>query len=159
MSSDEKLHKTAGVIAPPPLLILGSVGLGFVLEALVQTTLGAGGATRIVLGGVLGGLGLALALPAMLRFKSAGTHVEPWKPTTALVIEGPYRWTRNPMYVGLLLLQLAVALIFDSLWVIGMLVPSWAALRYGVIAREERYLEELFGENYRAYKASVRRWF
>jgi protein-S-isoprenylcysteine O-methyltransferase Ste14 len=80
------------------------------------------------------------------------------KPTTALVTEGPFRYSRNPSYVALTLLYVGVALLINALWILLLVVPALVVLRYGVIAREEAYLTRKFGEAYRQYTTQVRRW-
>jgi len=91
-------------------------------------------------------------------FRRAGTTPNPTKPTTALVLRGPYRFTRNPMYLGFAALYLGVTLLVNSLWPL-LLFPAVVGLVQGrVIAREEAYLEAKFGNEYRAYKMRVRRW-
>lgn len=104
--------------------------------------------------------GLAVALPlwAILRFRAARTHVEPHKPTTALVVEGPYRYTRNPIYLSFLLMVLGLALLLANPWALFSLPLLWAALRYWVISIEEHFLAERFGRAYLDYRAAVRRW-
>jgi protein-S-isoprenylcysteine O-methyltransferase Ste14 len=92
------------------------------------------------------------------RFRAARTNPEPWKPSTAVVASGVYRHTRNPMYVGMTLVYLALALAFDSGVALLLAAPLLALVRWGVIAREERYMEAKFGDDYRRYRASVRRW-
>ena len=113
---------------------------------------------RIVLGVVLIAGGLALLVPARFTFKSAGTNVEPWKPSLLLVTDGIFGWMRNPMYVGgtLFLAGLAIALASD--WMLVLTVVAAAILHFGVVKREERYLEAKFGDAYRAYKARVPRY-
>src|SRR5689334_20588687 len=130
-----------GVIAPPPLLYLGALALGLALDFLgwrVRT--GLRGAVRYGLALVLLALAVALAASALGRFRRAGTHAEPWRPSTALVTTGIYAFTRNPMYVSMALLYLTLALAADSVLALLLLVPLLAVIRYGVIAREERYL-------------------
>jgi protein-S-isoprenylcysteine O-methyltransferase Ste14 len=95
---------------------------------------------------------------ALRAFRKAGTNVETPKPATALVTGGIYARSRNPMYVSLLLLFAAVAVLADSAWFGLLLVIYVLMLRFGVIAREERYLERKFGGAYGAYRAHVRRW-
>lgn len=149
----------AGVIAPPPLLFLGALLLGLGLDRLLGLPgLGLEAMPRLLLGGALGLAGAAVALPAARGFRRAGTHLEPWKPSSALVTGGVYRVTRNPMYLGMALLYLGLALAAGSLGALALLPPLLLVVRYGVIAREERYLEALFGEDYRAYRRRVRRW-
>jgi protein-S-isoprenylcysteine O-methyltransferase Ste14 len=84
--------------------------------------------------------------------------VPTWMPTTALVTGGPYRISRNPIYLALTLVYLGLALAWGSLWPVVLLAPLLIVMRYGVIGREERYLEARFGDAYRAYRAAVRRW-
>ena len=146
---------SAGVVAPPPLIHAVGLGLGFVLEWLLG-------------GGTFGdwrwaGIPLVLAGAALnasfiARFARAGTAVEPWKPTTAIVTEGPYRFTRNPAYLGMALLIAGIAFLADAPWALLAVPPVVAVIDRGVIAREERYLEREFGEEYLAYKRRVRRW-
>ena len=100
----------------------------------------------------------ALAVPALRGFRSAGTHVEPWKPATALVTDGIFGWLRNPMYVGLTLILAGLAVLLASDWMLVMAVVFIAVIHFGVVKREERYLEAKFGDAYRAYKARVPRY-
>jgi len=102
---------------------------------------------------------LGIAYFAIRLFSRAGTHVEPWKPSTALVTGGIYGYTRNPMYLGMALLLVGLSLVFDSVTLLLMLVPFLLVIRYGVIAREERYLTAKFPTEYTAFQKRVRRWF
>ena len=146
----------AGVVAPPPLiyalpLIAGLLfqhwhPVGFVPSALAAPL----GITFLVLG-LIGG-------PAVFAFRRAGTSPEPWRATTALVTAGPYRFTRNPMYLGLTLIYVGVAVWANALWPIVLLPAVLVVMHYGVIKREERYLERIFGDEYREYRRRVRRW-
>jgi len=90
--------------------------------------------------------------------KRAGTNIRPDQPTLAVVSDGPFRFTRNPLYLALTGLYVGITLLADALWPLLLLVPVLVVLQWGVVAREERYLEAKFGEPYRAYKARVRRW-
>ena len=90
--------------------------------------------------------------------RRAGTNVNPRDPTTAIVVEGPFRFSRNPLYLSLILAYLGITLLVNALWPLLLLPPLLVVLHWGVIAREERYLEAKFGESYRVYKARVRRW-
>ena len=85
-------------------------------------------------------------------------RIETNKPTTLIVTNGPFRFTRNPVYIGMLLGQTAVAIAFENFWVLAMLVPFYLVIRFGVVAREEAYLERKFGAVYLGYKSRVRRW-
>jgi protein-S-isoprenylcysteine O-methyltransferase Ste14 len=110
------------------------------------------------IGGAVVAAGFVLAIWAIVTIRGAGSQVETYKPTTAIVANGPYRFTRNPIYIGMCLGQIGLAIGFDSLWILGMLVPFFLVVRYGVVAREEAYLERKFGGLYLDYKSQVRRW-
>jgi len=110
------------------------------------------------LGGIVFLAGLALLIWAATTFRRAGTQIPTTQPTTTIVAEGPYRFTRNPIYIGMFLGLIGLAVAFDSLWIIVLLVPFYLVIRYGVVAREEAYLERKFGDVYLAYKARVGRW-
>jgi protein-S-isoprenylcysteine O-methyltransferase Ste14 len=104
------------------------------------------------------GVCLALFAWAIATITRAGSNVPTNRPTTSIVDTGPYRFTRNPIYLGMMLGLVGLAIAFDSLWPLVALVPFALVIRYGVIAREEAYLERTFGEVYRRYRARVRRW-
>ncbi len=90
--------------------------------------------------------------------RRAGTNIETHRPTETIVTDGPYRYSRNPLYIGLMSLYSGAAVMGDSLWVLGLLAPLLVVMHFGVILREEAYLERKFGDVYRAYRARVRRW-
>ena len=153
-------RETAGVICPPPLVFLAGLVLGlgadwvFALPPLPQAS-DAGG---LWLGGAFGASGLFLILWSGRRFIGAGTPLPPYRPTTALVTEGPYRRSRNPIYLGMALIYVGVVCATASLGALFLLPVVILVMEVGVIRREERYLERRFGEAYRAYKLRVRRW-
>jgi protein-S-isoprenylcysteine O-methyltransferase Ste14 len=103
-------------------------------------------------------LGWLLARSAEAAMKRAGTNIRPDQPTLAIVTDGPFRFTRNPLYLAATGLYVAVALLVNTLWPLLLLVPMLVVLQWGVIRPEERYLEAKFGESYREYRARVRRW-
>jgi protein-S-isoprenylcysteine O-methyltransferase Ste14 len=103
-------------------------------------------------------VGVAIVIPGRRALLAAGTNVDPALPTTAIVTTGPYRFSRNPLYVGLTLLYLGLTSAFNTWWGVILLVPTLAIMHWGVIRREERYLEQRFGEPYRQYCARVRRY-
>lgn len=145
----------ARVRLPPPLPFLSAIVLGFVLPGL---RLHGHHATRIVLGALLLAGGLSLVLGALGLLRRSGQDPRPWKPTPELVFLGPYRYTRNPMYVGMTLVTLSAAG-FSGHGFIALLAPlALAVVHYTAVLREEAYLEDKFGEPYLVYKAKVRRY-
>ena len=110
------------------------------------------------LGLALGGFGLFLILWAARRFSGAGTAIPPYRPTTALVTDGPYRRSRNPIYLGMAFIYLGVVSGTVSLGALVLLPLVILVMEFGVIRREERYLETRFGAAYRSYRSQVRRW-
>jgi len=148
---------TARVLFRPPLLTLGAILAGLGLHLALPLTL-APGAPGALLGASLAALAIALFALAVRAMRRHRTPVRTSHPTTALVEDGPYAWTRNPIYVSFLLLQLALALLVHSAWLLVTLPLLWAVLQFGVVAREERYLERRLGRTYRDYRERVRRW-
>jgi len=146
-----------GVIAPPPLIYAGALAAGVLANVLYPISFLPRGLARVlgwplIVGGlVIGSLGLR-------EMKRAGTNVDPREPTTAIVTEGPYRFTRNPLYLCLTLVYAGISALANSLWAVLLLPGVLALIRRGVIEREERYLEGKFGGEYLDYKARVRRW-
>ena len=147
----------ADVIGPPPLLYTAALVIGAGLEWFWPTAIGLGW-LPLALGAILILAGLAIALWGALALRRAGTAIPPNRPTTELVTDGPFRWSRNPLYLALTLIYAGVGLIADDLWILVLLVPLLLLLHWGVVVREERYLEAKFGEAYRRYKQRVRRW-
>ena len=146
---------TAGVVAPPPLIFAGAITLGLVAEWVWPTMLHAGAPSFGVL---LLAAGLVIAVMTVPRFRRAKTPVDPFHATRALIITGPFRFSRNPLYLSLALVHLGLGLMIGSLLVLIIALPAIAVMQWGVISREERYLEARFGDDYRAYKGRVRRW-
>ena len=150
-----------GVIARPPLMALAVVLLGLALDwllpAYVLSVMLSWG-TRIILGLELMAVGLALIFVARRTFLAAGTNVEPWKPSMAIVTTGVFAWLRNPMYVGGTAFLLGLAILLASDWMVVMTVVLALILHFGVVKREERYLEAKFGEPYRKYMQTVPRY-
>ena len=145
-----------GVIAPPPLLYAGGLAIGFALQAALPSVsapaaLGWVGVVLLLAGG-------ALAASFVRAFRRAGTPVDPGSATTAIVSGGPYRLTRNPGYLGMALAYAGIALTTGSLWPLAVLPAVLVVVDRCVIAREERYLEAKFGDEYLRYKAHTRRW-
>ena len=156
----DEIKDNANVIAPPPLIFLGGLLLGgifqwfyplyiFSFEYLVYSRI-----AGVLL--IAGGLGIILT--AHLKMKKARTNIEPWKPTNAILSNGIYSHSRNPIYLAMVLIFYGVKLIFNSVWLTPALVLVLIVTHYGVILREEKYLERKFGEEYLSYKKRVRRW-
>jgi len=151
----------AGVIAPPPLLALAAIMLGLALDWLFPAYVLAvllSFAERAVIGVVLMVASAGLALPAIRAFRAAGTDVEPWKPASVLVTQGIFRFLRNPMYVGMILFLAGLAILLASDWMLVMTIVLAPVLHFGVVKREERYLEARFGDAYRRYRQTVPRY-
>ena len=144
-------------IVRPPLVYLSAIVLGLVLHFLWPARL-MPPAVSAPLGATLIVAAVALFVSAVRTFHSAGTPVPGNRPTTTIVRQGPYRWTRNPIYLAFTLLQVGLAGWVNSRWLLVTLIPAVALMSFFVIPREERYLEARFPADYPAYKASVRRW-
>ena len=150
-------NDSPGVIAKPPLIYLGFLLLGIGLDRLWPVAVLPEIAQSPV-GGVLIGLGVLVILSAIRHFKAAGTSFHTHKPATAILSDGLYSVSRNPIYLGLSAIYLGVGVMADAGWVAVLLGPLLLVMHFGVIAREERYLERKFGDEYLRYKAKVRRW-
>ena len=152
--------ETAGVIARPPLLLVAALLLGFVLDRLVRLPFPVPGIdlAHWGVGGSLILIGLALGAAGIRNFSRAGMPVRSIKPTRALVTTGIHGWTRNPIYLGMFLLYGGIGVAAQSPWILILTLPLAITIRYGVVAREEAYLERRFGDTYRDYKDRVRRW-
>jgi protein-S-isoprenylcysteine O-methyltransferase Ste14 len=151
---------TAGVIARPPLLFLAALLLGFALDRLLPFPFmmpGDGPARWIVAGSFIL-IGLAAVAAGIGNFSRAATPVPTNQATRALVTTGIHGWSRNPIYLGLFLIYGGIGIAGSSLWALILMLPLAITIRYGVVAREEAYLERRFGDAYRDYKARVRRW-
>jgi len=147
-------EETPGVIAPPPLIVATAIAVAEALSVAREWPL----RLPSLLGPLSLTASLLLACWALLHFVRARTPAEPWRASRRLVVGGPYRLTRNPMYVSLLLLQAGLGVVRANGWYFVMLLPAWYALHYGVVLREERYLRKRFGEPYRQLLDRTRRW-
>lgn len=150
-------ENSAQIRFPPPLIVLGALFLGIGADRLIGLP---GIAVPVLrpIGVVIAALGLSILASGLVGFVRAGNDPEPWKKDTALVTSGLYRFSRNPMYLGMVLVQLGMALFAQNIG--GLLsVPLAVALidRF-VIAREERHLQRVFGADYDRFRKRVRRW-
>lgn len=146
------------VIARPPLLFLGCLIVGLILDWLLPLPLPEAVAPGRAVGGALILLGLTILVAGILNFARASTPVPSTQPVRAVVTTGIHGWSRNPIYVGMFLIYGGIAIAAASTWALILLVPLAIVIHYGVVAREEAYLERRFGDAYRDYKARVRRW-
>jgi protein-S-isoprenylcysteine O-methyltransferase Ste14 len=150
---------TAGVLAPPPVLYGAGLVIGLVLHALHPIHIASSYVSVVRGAGIaLTAMGLFLSASVMRVFGAAGTPVPPYRPTARLVFSGPYRYSRNPDYIGQALLYVGIALVANSWWPLFILPLVLFVVQRFVIEREERYLEAKFGDEYREYRARVRRW-
>ena len=151
---------TSGVGIFPPFIYAGLFALGYAVHRFLPVYLWPGGTPPAARAAAwfLIVIWLILSGSAVFLFRRAGTTPNPMQPTTAIVMHGPFRFTRNPMYLSLVALYGAVTLFVNSLWPLVLLPVVIALIQRQVIAREEAYLEAKFGGEYRAYKARVRRW-
>jgi protein-S-isoprenylcysteine O-methyltransferase Ste14 len=147
-----------GVIAFPPFIwLVNAVISALVHFFIIQLPIVRYGAC-LICGIVLVILAPMLAFSAVRTMRMAGTNVDPAKPALLIVRGGPFRFTRNPMYLALCLLQLALGFFLNDWITLLFVVPLVLILHYGVVVREERYLTAKFGEPYLEYKRQVRRW-
>lgn len=165
MAKDPSGHQAsdlgnAGVIARPPVLFLAALLLGLASDRLLPLPFAIREADLVhrIIAGSLILIGLALAAAGIRDFSRAGTPVPTNQPTRALVTTGMHGWSRNPIYVGMFLFYGGIGVAARSPWALILTLPLAITIRYGVVAREEAYLERRFGDAYCGYKARVRRW-
>lgn len=149
---------TAQVLIRPPLAWGLAVIAGLALNWLVPLPILPDDLPAGWLGATVFVLALALVGWAIVTMTRAGSTVPTNLPTTTIVESGPYRFTRNPIYLGMFLGLIGLAIALDTLWLLTTLVPFALVIRYGVVAREEVYLERTFGDVYLGYCSRVRRW-
>jgi protein-S-isoprenylcysteine O-methyltransferase Ste14 len=150
---------SAGVKFAPPIAFIGALVAGLVLGKLVGSPgLPLHDSTERGIGWLAAILGVGIVFSAIGLFRAAGTDPQPWKRSSALVTDGVYRWSRNPMYFGMALAYAGVAIWMDSLVSLLLLIPLVIVIQKEVIEREEAYLAARFGERYQLYRSSVRRW-
>lgn len=150
----------AAVRIPPPLVYAAGIVAGVLLQRhAAPLRLEPIPAARWTLAAALFVSGLGLVGGAARLFRRTGQDPKPWTPTPEIVSTGVYRYTRNPMYLAMALIQAAVGVALDNGWVIVLIAPALLVVYATAIRHEERYLEQKFGESYRRYRATVRRWF
>jgi protein-S-isoprenylcysteine O-methyltransferase Ste14 len=142
----------------PPLLFLGSIGLGLVLHWIVALPFATGSTLRVVLGLGLLALGVAAMAWTIVWMRRTRQDPDPRTPSPELIVAGPFRFSRNPIYVGMALVQAGIGIALGDFWLLLLLVPTLWILTKGVIEKEEAYLERRFGDAYAGFRARVRRW-
>lgn len=166
MANDDRSDEAEAGMAPeaanrgtirPPFVYLGAIALGLLLHFLWPVRL-VPRAVGVPIGGTAVLVAVALFLSAVRTLRAAGTPVPGNRPTTTIVRTGPFRYSRNPIYLSFSLLQLGIAFWVNSPWLLVTLIPAVALMSFVVIPREEQYLQTRFPSDYLAYKASVRRW-
>jgi len=150
----------AGVFVPPPLIFVTPILAAVVLQSRSPWRITDVYEMVLVFGGVTAiGTGMAIGFASVYGFQKANTTILPaGRPTTAIVQRGPYRFTRNPMYLGMACAYLGLSLLLNNLWALVLLPVVLGVVDLGVIRREEAYLTAKFGTPYRNYLGRVRRW-
>lgn len=153
------IPETSGVKIFPPLIHVAAIAIGFLIEWAVPVRMeGSGFGIARIAGCIFLAIALALIASAARIMYGAGTTPNPSRPSTAIVTNGSFRFTRNPMYLAWEIICIGVGLVANAPWPIVMAVPAAIVTRRLVIDKEERYLEQKFGAEYLAYKSRVRRW-
>jgi protein-S-isoprenylcysteine O-methyltransferase Ste14 len=156
-SMADNVRDNAGVIAPPPLIYAGGLAVGLLLHRAFPLKFLRSGVAQ-VLGVALIGVAVRVITSAVREMRRAETPLNPTEPVKALVVEGPFSFSRNPLYLSLTLLYAGIASLVNSLWAMLLLPVVLTVITRRVIEREEQYLERKFGEQYVSYKKRVRRW-
>jgi protein-S-isoprenylcysteine O-methyltransferase Ste14 len=151
---------TAGVVGRPILFFPAAILVGLALDRLLPLPLAipeADGVPWIVAGSLIL-IGLGLFAAGVRNFARAATPLPTSQPARVLVTTGIHGWSRNPIYLGMFLIYVGIGAAAQSPWVLILTLPLAITVRYGVVAREEAYLERRFGDAYLNYKRRVRRW-
>ena len=159
MADTNSVERGAQVRFPPPLVFLAGILLGVAVGYVVVPAPVPLNRTISAIGGVLLVIaGLSLIGSARTHFTRTGQNPIPWKPSPELILQGPYRFTRNPMYLGVTLVELGLGVAVNNLWISVFAVPALVIVHVIAVLPEERYLSEKFGASYKAYLAQVRRY-
>lgn len=147
----------AGVRFPPPFILLLCLLAGIGLHYLLPLRIGFTAPLNLI--GVIFIIGaLVILAQCALAFRRAATAIEPWKPTTSMLYNGYYKYSRNPIYLSFCLLLFGIGITANSLWILLSTIPCAIGIYHVAIVREETYLEQKFGTDYLQYKQKVRRW-
>jgi protein-S-isoprenylcysteine O-methyltransferase Ste14 len=158
MQQPESTERGANVYFPPPLVYIGFLVLGALLQYAVAPIPFPGDPWIRILGVIIVIAGLVLIFSALVTFKKTGQDPKPWTPSPELIAQGPYQWTRNPMYVGLTCILVGLGLALNNLWFSLLAVVALLVVHFIAVLPEEKYLNQKFGRNYEDYRRKVRRY-
>jgi protein-S-isoprenylcysteine O-methyltransferase Ste14 len=159
MTQPNLIKRGAQVRFPPPLVFVGFVLSGIGLQyAVAPIPFPVDRWISFTASLLISLVGLSFIFMAHKLFKRTGQNPVPWTPSPELILEGPYRFTRNPMYLGLTLLQVGIGFAINNLWIFLFAAPALLVVHFIAVLPEERYLTEKFGESYKAYLVKVRRY-
>lgn len=149
--------KGPAVEFPPPMVFILLMAAGYLMSLIVPVAISDDPVVK-ALGVASAVFGLAVILSAVVAFRRARTSLKPWKPAAKIVQTGLYAWSRHPIYIAFCFITVGIGLFFNIFWIAISFIPSLIIVYFSAIRKEEAYLESKFGEEYRAYKAKVRRW-
>jgi protein-S-isoprenylcysteine O-methyltransferase Ste14 len=158
MQQPKSTERGANVQIPPPLVYIAFIVLGALLQYTIAPIPFPGDAWIRIIGAVIIAAGLALIFSALSVFKKTGQDPKPWTPSPELIVRGPYRWTRNPMYVGLTGFLVGLGLALNNLWFSLLAAIALLVVHFIAVLPEEKYLNEKFGNSYEDYRMKVRRY-
>ena len=151
-------ERGARVRLPPPVVFLAALLSGLGTQRLTPLHVPMDRGIRIALGSVVLLSGVTLVVSARVLFLRTGQSPAPWKPTPLLIADGPYRFTRNPMYVGVTAFEIGLGVAIDVPWISVLVLPALLVVHFIAVRPEETYLLEKFGEPYATYRQRVRRY-
>jgi protein-S-isoprenylcysteine O-methyltransferase Ste14 len=152
-------ERGAEVHFPPPLVFLIAIVVGYLLQRLT-VPLGVGSSTSMRTFGVAVAVaGVAVGGSAIALFRRTGQDPTPWKPSPSMIGQGAYRFSRNPMYIGMTLVQLGVGIVMNNLWIVLLALIALGVVHFIAVLPEERYLSGRFGVEYDKYRSRDRRYF
>ncbi|MEM7262524.1 MAG: isoprenylcysteine carboxylmethyltransferase family protein [Planctomycetota bacterium] len=159
-ASGNQVSRGAGISIPPPIIYVGALATGHLVNSFFPWTLLPAGArpTSAVVGWILVAAGTAFATLAAIELRRSRTPITLNRPVKRLVTDGVYRRSRNPMYVSLGLIAIGVVLLWNMTWPLLALIGLFAVMNLWIVRSEERHLAARFGEEYDAYRRRVRRW-
>jgi protein-S-isoprenylcysteine O-methyltransferase Ste14 len=149
----------AGVKIPPPFFLFSVILMMWVLDRFVYSLSWTPNPFSRIGGTMFVAIGSLLLFTSVYFFSKNKVSIEPWKPTAQLLNGGLYRFSRNPIYLGFIFIHLGIGILIQTLWMIPSGFVLYLILRYYAIAKEERYLQRRFGDDYLHYQNKIRRWF